>query len=307
MHYSHGMDTEVLRWFQQVADGVRVTEIAEIEMVSQPGVSRALARLERELGTPLLQRSGRVLRTTRAGSVFKRHVDEMLHALDDGSAAVNELVDPETGTVAVAFQVSLGSWLVPGLIHEFRDKHPRVQFRLTESDDALGSSLIAEGRIDLEFTARRPHNPEVHWEHLFSQPRALAVPGDHRLATRRKVRLAEVADEDFVMLHPSWAMRTLTDELCEAAGITPRVAFEVDDLSVARGFVAAGLGVAIIPAMEPERSGRGPGAEPLIRLTDDGADREVGLAWSTSRRLLPSAELFRDQVLGPGLRLPPSR
>lgn len=301
------MDTEVLRWFQQVADGMTVTEIADIEMVSQPGVSRALARLEHQLGTPLLQRSGRVLRTTQAGSVFKRHVDEMLHALDDGYAAVNELVDPETGTVAVAFQVSLGGWLVPGLIHDFRRKHPRVQFRLTESDDALGSSQVAEGRIDLEFTARRPGNPEVHWEYLFSQPLALAVPGNHPLAGRRKVRLADVADEDFVMLNPSWAMRTLTDELCLAAGVTPRVAFEVDDLSVARGFVAAGLGVAVIPEMNPERSGRGPGAEPLIRLTDEGARRDVGLAWSTSRRLLPSAELFRDQVLGPGLRLPPSR
>jgi LysR family transcriptional activator of glutamate synthase operon len=307
MHYCHDMDTEALRWFQQVADGITVTEVAELDMVSQPGVSRALARLERELGTPLLQRSGRLLRPTRAGSVFKRHVDDLLHALDDGYAAVSQLVDPETGTVAVAFQVSLGSWLVPGLIHDFRQQHPRVQFDLTESADALGSSMVAEGRIDLEFTARRPHNPEVHWEHLFSQPLALAVPGDHPLAGRRKVRLAEVADEDFVMLHPSWVMRTLTDELCQAAGITPRVAFEVDDLSVARGFVAAGLGVAVIPEMDPERAGRGPGAEPLIRLTDDGATREVGLAWSTSRRLLPSAELFRDQVLGPGLRLPPSR
>src|SRR6476661_2904561 len=98
------MDTEALRWFQQVADGVTVTEIAELEMISQPGVSRALARLERELGTPLLQRTGRVLRPTKAGSTFKRHVDELLHVLDDGYAEVNQLVDPETGTVDVAFQ-----------------------------------------------------------------------------------------------------------------------------------------------------------------------------------------------------------
>ena len=264
------MDTEVLRWFQQVADGITVTEIAEIEMVSQPGVSRALARLEQQMGTPLLQRSGRLLRPTQAGSVFKRHVDEMMHALDDGYAAVNELVDPETGTVAVAFQLSLGSWLLPGLISEFRKKHPRVQFSLTESDDALGSPLVAEGRIDLEFTARRPNNPEVHWEHLFSQPLALSVPGDHRLAGRRKVRLADAADEDFVMLNPSWAMRTLTDELCQAAGFTPRVAFEVDDLSVARGFVAAGSG----GRSHPRAASRALGARPWRRTVDPADRRE---------------------------------
>jgi DNA-binding transcriptional LysR family regulator len=58
-----------------------------------------LARLEREVGTPLLRRSGRVLRMTQAGSAFKRHVDALLHQLDDGLAAVSQLVDPETGAV----------------------------------------------------------------------------------------------------------------------------------------------------------------------------------------------------------------
>jgi LysR family transcriptional activator of glutamate synthase operon len=296
------MDTEALRWFQQVVDGMTVTEVAELDMVSQPGVSRALARLEREVGTPLLQRHGRLLRTTRAGAEFKRHVDSMMHALDDGRAAVNELVDPEAGTVDLAFQVSLGGWLVPGLIRAFRDDHPHVRFRLEQSDDALGSSRVAGGRVDLEFTSRRPRNPEVHWERLFSQPLALSVPSTHRLAGRRRVSIADVAEDDFVMLHPSWELRTLTDELCAAAGFTPRVAFEVDELSVARGFVNAGLGVAVIPAAEPGRPTRGSRGEPLIRLTDRQAHREVGLAWSLSRRRLPSAELFREFVIDNGLR-----
>ena len=110
------MDTDALRWFQQVADGVTVTEVSELEGVSQPGVSRALGRLEAEVGTPLLRRSGRTLRMTHAGSAFKRHVDSLLHQLDDGLAAVSQIIEPETGTVSLAFQVSLGSWLVPDLL-----------------------------------------------------------------------------------------------------------------------------------------------------------------------------------------------
>src|SRR5258707_13969681 len=75
MHPSHrccsmvGVETEVLRWFQQVADGVTVTEVSDLEAVTQSGVSRALARLEAEVGTPLLRRSGRTLRLTQAGAV----------------------------------------------------------------------------------------------------------------------------------------------------------------------------------------------------------------------------------------------
>ena len=95
------MDTDALRWFQQVADGTTVTEVSELEGVTQSGVSRALARLETEVGTPLLQRSGRILRMTQAGSVFKRHVDALLHQLDDGIAAVSQLLEPETGMPAL--------------------------------------------------------------------------------------------------------------------------------------------------------------------------------------------------------------
>jgi DNA-binding transcriptional LysR family regulator len=291
------MDTEVLRWFAHVVDGMTVTEVAEIDRVSQPGVSRALARLEVQMGTPLLQRNGRLLRPTQAGSVFKRHVDGVLHALDDGFAAVNELVDPEAGTVIVAFQLSLGTWLIPDLISRFRQDHPGVQFQLQESDDALGSSLVSGGRTDLEFTARRPRNPEVHWEALFSQPLLLAVPPGHALAERDEVNLSEVADADFVMLRPSWALRTLTDELCKAAGFAPRVAFEGDDLSVVLGFVTAGLGVAVIPGSDAQAAESRAQGKPLVRLIDEGAHREVGLAWSETRRLLPSAEMFREFVL----------
>ncbi len=292
-----GVDTEVLRWFQQVVDGATVTEVAETDRVSQPGVSRALARLEEQVGTPLLYRTGRILRPTQAGNEFKHHADTALHALDDGLAAVNELVDPETGTVTLAFQPSLGTWLVPDLIGEFRREHPRVQFRLERSDDALGSSRVAGGRVDLELTARRPRNPEVHWEHLFTQPLLLAVPSDHALAGAATTSLGDVAEEPFVMLHASWALRALTDQLCGAAGFTPRVAFEGDDLSVVRGFVSAGLGVAVVPPMEHLTATRSSQGESLVRLTDSGAHREVGLAWSERRRLLPSGEMFRESVL----------
>ncbi len=289
-----GMETDVLRWFQQVADGVTVTEVADLYMISQPAVSRALARLEEEVGTPLLLKSGRVLRPTHAGSVFKGHIDSFMHRLDDGLAAVNELASPETGTVTVAFQQSLGTWLVPSVVAQFRRRYPQVQFRLEQSNDALGSSLVAGGSVDLELTARRPRNPDVHWERLLAQPLGLALPTDHRFSRRKAITLAEVAEENFLMLRPAWELRILCDQLCAAAGFAPHIAFEADDLSVVLGFVTAGLGVAVVPMtdVDPEPRGRG-----IVPLADEGAYRNVGIAWSLTRRLLPSAELFRQAVL----------
>jgi len=143
------MDTDALRWFQQVADGVTVTEVSDLEMVSQSGVSRSLARLEAEVGTPLLRRAGRTLRMTHAGAEFKRHVDVLLHALDDGQAAISQLIDPESGTVALAFQQSLGAWLVPDLIRSFRVEHPGIRFALTQiRDDVVTATQEVAGEYE---------------------------------------------------------------------------------------------------------------------------------------------------------------
>src|SRR5664279_1328555 len=140
------VDTDAVRWFQQVADGVTVTEVRELERVTQSGVSRALARLEAEVGTPLLRGSGRMLRMTRAGSAFRRYADAMLHRLDDGLAAVNQLIEPETGTVALAFELPLGTWLMPDLVSSFRADHPHVQLELKQVRGEFGDVSAGPGR-----------------------------------------------------------------------------------------------------------------------------------------------------------------
>jgi LysR family transcriptional regulator, transcription activator of glutamate synthase operon len=291
------MDTEALRWFQLVADGTTVTEVGDAEDITQSGVSRALRRLEEQLGTPLLRRSGRTLRLTHAGAVFKQHVDVVLHHLDDGIAAVNQLLEPDTGTVALAFQQSLGTWLVPELVRGFRVGHPRVGFRLTQVRDEARYVALAEGRADLEIGTRRPRDPAVRTRRLALEPLRLALPAGHPLAGLPSVSLGAVAGEPFVSVRPDAALRQLEDSLCERAGFVPEVVFEGDDLSTVRGFVAAGLGVAIVPA--PRAGSPEAGAGPVVyrEIADAEAVREICLAWPADRRLLPSAELFRRHAI----------
>jgi DNA-binding transcriptional LysR family regulator len=291
------VETDSLRWFQQVADGTTVTEVSELEAVTQSGVSRALARLEAEVGTPLLRRSGRILRMTQAGAVFKRHVDALLHQLDDGIAAVSELIEPDTGTVALAFQHSLGTWLVPDLVRSFRAAHPHVRFQLTQVRDELHSAALAGGEADLEIGTRRPRDPALHARQIALEPLGLALPREHRLAAQDRIRLAELSEESFVSLGPMSALRQQADGLCEQAGFRPEVVFEGDDLSTVRGFVAAGLGVAIVPA--PRAGSPESAAGPVLyrEIVDPGAVREICLTWSAERRLLPAADLFRQHVI----------
>src|SRR6266571_1947379 len=186
------MDTDALRWLQQVADGTTLTEVSELEAVTQSGVSRALARLEAQIGTPLLRRSGRTLRMTHAGAVFKPHLDALLHHLDDGIAAVNQLIDPDTGVVALAFQQSLGTWLVPDLARSFRAAHPADRARAA----APGPAARAPAGRPAAAPAGRGGQRAVHRPagHLRAAPagrpavRAGRVPARRDLRGRRPVQ-----------------------------------------------------------------------------------------------------------------------
>ncbi|MCZ2860748.1 LysR family transcriptional regulator [Blastococcus sp. VKM Ac-2987] len=291
------METRVLFWFQQIADGATVTQVAELEHTTQPGISRALARLESELGTPLLRRDGRTLRMTHAGVAFKRHVDAVLHELGDGLAAVHQLVDPETGTVTLSFQPSLGTWLVPDLVSSFRAAHPAVGFDLRPKRDEHLTDVRERSDVDLELSTSRPRGGDVRWRGLVRQPLLLAVPEGHRAASLPSVALAELAGDPFVVIRPSSSLRPLSDGLCAAAGFTPAVAFECDDLPTMRAFVSAGLGVAIVPAMPGTAGGVEADRCAQVPISDAGAFREVGVAWSPERRLLPAAEMFLAHVL----------
>ena len=312
------MDTDVLRWFKLVAEGVTVTEVSEAEMVTQSGVSRALARLEAQVGTPLLERSGRTLRLTRTGEVFKPHVDRLLGELRGGLDAVAQFVSPDTGTVTVAFQQSLGSWLVPDLLGSFRAVHPGVGFRLTHARDELHGLPLDAGAADLEIGTRRfrtgeeatrPGDLAVRTRRIGNEPLRLALPAAHPLAAthlaasqsgedgRPGIWLAEVAAEPFIGLRPTSALRKLGDDLCAAAGFRPAIVFEGDDLSNVRGLVAAGLGVAIVPAPRAGSPVAGPGPVLYLPILDDGADRDIFLTWPADKALLPAVDLFRRHVI----------
>ena len=164
-----------------------------------------------------------------------------------------------------------------------------VRFELTQ---AAGHEIVEHllaGRADLGLTAPRPEVDELGWTGLYRQQLCLAVPDGHSLAGREHVALADAGDEPFVTLQAPIGLRRLTDELCARAGLTPRFAFESTEIGTLEGFVAAGLGVAIVPQPRPQR------AEPGVRylpITDDSAHRMIGLSRLRGRPLPPVVDRF---------------
>jgi DNA-binding transcriptional LysR family regulator len=292
------MDIETLRLFREVAGGATVTETAARSHLTQPALSRALRRLERDAGAELFRRSGRVLRLTPAGHAFRRHADLVLDQLDQGLREVAEIVAPGTGVVPLAFLHTFGTWLVPEILRGFLREHAGARFELRQHGEAGLEAELLDGTADLVITSGDPGHPQLHWSRLLVEPLRLAVPPRHRLAGRRRVRLADVADEPFILLRPGYALRETTERLCAEAGFVPRTGFEGDEVDTLRGLVTAGLGVSVLPLPHTAAF-----PAPHLELTDVDAARDIGLAWATGRKLPPLSETFRRYVLAAAPRL----
>lgn len=286
------MHLDELHWFVVLAETEHVTDAAAELHISQPTLSRALARMEDEVGTPLFDRVGRRLRLNAYGEILLEHARRSLAEIRSATERIAALRDPDTGTVRLAFLHSQASWFVPDLLRRFRAEAPRVQFGLVQGAAHEIVEALAGGRVDLAITSPRPEG--YRWRGLYLERLCLAVPRGHRLAGRTRIRLADAGAEPFVALAPGFGLRQLTDELCAEAGIEPQVVFEAMEIPTMEGLVAAGFGVAVVPVPRPERAE--PGAV-YIPLSQTSAKRHLGLAWSADRPLPPAAQRFAEFVI----------
>lgn len=282
-----------LQWYVVLAETEHVTEAAARLNVAQPTLSRSLARLEHRLGTPLFDRVNRRLRLNRYGEILLEHARRCLAELSTASERITGLLDPDRGTVRLAFLHSVATWLVPELLRRYRERVPGVRFELRQGAGHENLADLRAGHVDLAVTSPRPEGPGFGWQPLHRERLCLAVPADHRFADRQRCRLADAADEPFVALRPGAGLRELTDELCGHVGFVPAITFESSEIPSVEGLVAAGLGVGVVPLPRPHRATPGVAYVPL---SDPAAHRVIGLAWLTDRTLPPVAERFAEFV-----------
>lgn len=281
-----------LAQFAGVARHEHVTRAAQDMNVPQSTLSRAMVRLEQDLGVALFARKGRTVSLTPAGRAFLTSVEGALAEVERAAESVRADADPASGKVAFGFLHTMGSETVPELIRAFRADHPRVRFQLVQNYGEAMLERLRAGELDLCLTSPIPEAPDLVARRLDEQRLRLVVPDDHRLAGRRRIRLAEAADETFVTLEPGYGLRRITDDLCTEAGFRPRVAFEGEEAETLRGLVAAGLGVALLPPPAVAR----PGVVELT-VTAPRAVREVGVAWLDGHPDTPPVAAFKRFLL----------
>lgn len=269
-------------WFVVLAEEQNMTAAAERLRIPQPTLSRRLARLERQLGAPLFERTGKRLHLNPAGTVYAEHLRRAHAELIAAEEAVHTLVEDGPQIVRLGFLHSFGTWLVPQLIHRTRETIPGVRFELVQdgADEIIGH--VVAGDVDLGIVSPRPRMAPVSWRRLFRQEVQLVVPSTDPLARRRSVPFADLQDAEFIAMAPGFGMRTLLDEAATATGFEPRITVECQELDTVTGLVSAGIGIGLFPK-DPDRP-LPQGVTPL-RVTGVDAAREVGLIWARGAAL----------------------
>ncbi|MFH8656425.1 LysR family transcriptional regulator [Streptomyces afghaniensis] len=308
MPYTHDeipdLSTVWLRAFLEVARHGSFTGAARALGWTQSAVSRQVASLEAALGgAPLFDRLPRGVRLTEAGRLLVPHAETVAAALHDARRDLDALREAAGGRLRFGAFATADAALVPHALALFRARHPRVRLTREEGFTSALLDRLTAGHLDLAIVSTTGRAPLEAYElhHLLDEPLYVAVPAGHPLAGHEgPVPLGRFADADWIggSARPEG---TLLDAALRQ-GFRPHVAHVVGEWTAKQGYVAAGLGVTLVPALAAEA------VRPdirLLRVLDEGAPaRAVYAATVRGRSLTPAAVAFLDALREAAAKVP---
>jgi DNA-binding transcriptional LysR family regulator len=242
-----------LKVLKEVAYRGSLSSAAEALSYTQSAISQQIAALESETGMTLLERHPRGVSLTAAGQTLVGHAEGILARLETAEAALSAIAGLRGGRLRMASFPTAGSTLMPVAIATFRSSYPDVELTLAEGEPEEIVTRLRAGELDLallfEFDEEIIVQQDMTRTPLLEDPLFLALPREHPLARKAKVRLEELQRDAWVQTSSMSPCARHVVRCCHAAGFEPSVSFESDDYQTVQGLVAAGVGVALIPEL----------------------------------------------------------
>lgn len=245
------MDLRHLRYFVAIADTRHFTRAAEQLGISQPPLSIQIKQLEREIGHPLFYRSRSGVELTDAGHALLPKARSLIAAAVEAIEIARRGARGEVGELRLGLSGSTTFHpAIPDLIRRFRAQYPAIEVKVREAQSAILVEELLDDRLDVALVLEPlVPSPELRAQELLSAPLAVALRQDHPLAANKVIALAALALEPFVLLPrslgPGW--HDLVTAACRDAGFSPRTVQDCTRTTSAVHFVAAGLGVTLVP------------------------------------------------------------
>jgi DNA-binding transcriptional LysR family regulator len=285
------MEMRQLRYLVALADERHFTRAAARLHIAQPALSQQVRRLEDEVGVALVDRTTRHVALTPAGELLVGRARRALAEVDAAAAELSELAGVRTGRVVIGAMRSTGRFDLSALFAAYYARHPGIELVVREEPSEVMLQRLHADALDVAFLSvnRLDAGPDIQLHPLLDEPLVALLAPAHPLADRRRLDMAELRDERFVVFGEGGSLRRIVVQGAREAGFEPALAFESTESARIRAMASRGLGVALLPASEAEHEGP-PVA--VVPVRNPSLTRDVTLAWRANRRHSPAARAF---------------
>lgn len=287
------MELSQLRYLVALAEELHFTRAAAREHIAQPALSQQIRRLEEEVGLALVERTTRRVTVTDAGELLVARARRILAELEAARAELQALRGVKSGRVLVGALHTMGPIDLALVLADYHSRHPGVELTVREQSSEELAEMLRVDELDLAFLSvtERIESHGLGLHQLVSEELVVILPHAHPLAGRERVRMFELAGEEFISFRPGARLRELLETAGRSAGFEPRIKLESNESRRIRRLVSRGMGVAILPRSDADE----PGADvDVAALTEPSLRRDITMAWREGRRLSPAAAEFLE-------------
>lgn len=278
------MESRLLTYFVAVAEELHFGRAAKRLNISQPPLSQQIIQLEEKIGVRLFSRTRRRVELTPAGEVLLEDARKILALSEEAVRRAVRAGKGEIGRLSVGYIGSANYSVLPDLIREFRKRLPEVELSLAELNTSQQIEALRDGRIHVGFM-RPPRGIEskgLSFETVLKELLVAAIPVNHKLKSRTSVPLKMLAKEPFVMIPrsrgPGFFDQVIA--MCQAEGFSPEIVLEASQFHTIIGMVAAGVGIAVVPASMQRSRMKGV----AFREIENGPETALTMAWSSENK-----------------------
>ena len=272
------LSLRALGYLVALAETRHFGKAAERCCVSQPTLSAQLKKMEDQLGVQLVER-GQQARLTDIGERIVERARRVIAEAREIEELARNFQDPLAGELRIGFIPTVGPYLLPHIAPPLRQRFPRLKLLLVEHQTHKLVELIKSGELDVGILALPVPADRLMTRALYAESFQVALPLDHRLAKKRRLKLADLDGETVLLLEDGHCLRDQALEACQLARIREAPDFRATSLETLRQMVAAGVGITLLPTLAVDPQGSRAPSMAVRRFEDPEPSRTIAAAW----------------------------
>ncbi|MDT8715133.1 LysR family transcriptional regulator [Clostridium sp. 19966] len=244
------MELQQLLYFETVAKLEHMTKAAEKLHITQPALSRAISRLEGDMGTKLFDRIGRQIKLNEYGLILLEHLKRSFKELEEAERKIKDLSQKEKSTVSIS---TSSTSLMPYILAEFKKSNPDVIVKLTQNSIEEVYDNLIDGKFDFCLTSTFFSDENILLEPILEEEILVLVPNTSKYLNKAFFSLEELKSENLIVMNSEYESRKMIDEFLNYHDMLSNIAFEVNDTLTLGEMISLGLGISFIPQLTWKR------------------------------------------------------